>query len=95
LSVEQFQEWVNRRSNLPLAVKGHTFTMRGNNVIVVDGGKFLFEEAQQLVKLLNSNNPLAQLNAALMISERNGSLRVVVLILVALIIVAALFLALR
>lgn len=95
MSVQQFQEWVNRRSNLPLAVKGHTFVLKGDNVIVVDGGKFLYEDAIKVVKLLNSRNLFDQLNANLMIAERNGLLRLIVLALTALIIVGALFLALR
>jgi hypothetical protein len=95
LSEDQFQEWVRRRSQLPLAVRGHSFVLVGDNVIRVDGGKFVYEDALQLVKLLNSSNPLAQINASVMIAERNGTLRVVVVALVAIIIIVALFLALR
>ena len=95
MSEEQFREWVNRRSHLPLAVKGHTFVLKGDNVIVVDGGKFVFEEALDLVKLLNSRSPLAQLNAAVMISERNGFLKLIVIGLIAVIIVAVIVLARR
>ena len=61
----------------------------------MDGGKFLYEDAMKLVKLLNSRNGLDQLNANFMIAERNGMLRLIVLALTALIIVAAIFLALR
>jgi len=95
LSEEQFSEWVNRRSNLPLAVKGHTFVLKGDNVITVDGGKFLYEDALELVKLLNSKSPFNQINATLMIAERNGALRFVVLALVAIIFVVAILLALH
>jgi hypothetical protein len=95
LSEEQFQEWVNRRSDLPLAVKGHAFVLKGNNIISIDGGKFVYEDALELVRLLNSSSPLAQINANIMIAERNGTLRLLVLGLVALIIIVALFLALR
>ena len=95
MSVSQFQEWVNRRSNLPLAVKGHTFVMKGDNVFIVDGGKFIYEDALQLVKLLNSSSPFDQFNASLMIMERNGALRLIVLGLVAVIIVVVIFLARR
>lgn len=95
MSVEQFQEWVNRRSGLPLAVKGHSFVLKGDNVVVVDGGKFLYEDALRVVKLLNSGNPFDQLNASFTIAERNGTLRLVVLALTALIIIVAIFLALR
>jgi len=95
LSEEQFHEWVNRRSALPLAVKGHTFVLKGDNVIMIDGGKFLYEDALELVKLLNSKSPFDQINAVFMISERNGALRVVVMALVAIIIVVVILLALH
>ena len=83
------------RSDMPLAVKGHTFVLKGGNIIRVDGGKFVYEDALQLVKLLNSKNLFDQINATLMISERNGALRVVVLALIAAILVVAILLALH
>jgi hypothetical protein len=95
LSEEQFREWVNRRSHLPLAVKGHTFVQKGDNVIAVDGGKFVYEEALDLVRLLNSRSPFAQINASVMISERNGTLRLVVIGLIAVIAVVVVLLARR
>jgi len=95
LSEEQFREWVRRSSSLPLAVKGHTFTLKGDNVIAVDGGKFVYEEALQLVRLLNSKSPLARINASFMISERNGTLRLVVLGLIAIIVVVVIILVRR
>jgi hypothetical protein len=61
----------------------------------VDGGQFVFEEALQLVRLLNSRSPFAQVNANLMISERNGALRLIILVLVIAIVVVVLFLALN
>jgi len=94
MSEEQFQQWVNRRSNLPLAVKGHTFVLRGDN-IVVDGGKFVYEDAARLVRLLNSRNPFDQMTAGFMIAERDGALRFVVLALGAIILIVAIVLALR
>jgi len=78
-----------------LAVRGHSFYFKGDNLIVVDGGKFVYEDALELVRLLNSKNPMAQLNASVMIAERNGMLRVIVLGLAGLIIIVALFLALH
>ena len=95
MSEDQFREWAHGRSNLPLAVKGHTFVVKGDNVIVVDGGKFLYEDALALVRLLNSKSPFDQINANLMIAERNGALRVVVLALIALIIIIVVLLALH
>lgn len=95
MSEEQFRDWVSRRSNLPLAVRGHTLVLRGDNVIVVDGGKFVYEEALELVRLLNSRSPFAQFNANVMISERNGTLRLIVLGLIAVIVVIVILLARR
>lgn len=95
LSEEQFREWVNRGSHLPLAVKGHSFVLKGDNVITVDGGKFVYEEALELVRLLNSRSPFAQINASVMIAERNGALRLIVLALVAIIIAVVVLLARR
>jgi hypothetical protein len=95
LSEDQFNEWIGRRSRLPLAVKGHTFVLKGDNLITIDGGKFVYEEALQLVKLLNSRNPLSQINASLTIAERNGTLRLIVLALVGIIVVVVLILAER
>ncbi len=95
MSEDQFREWFNRRSHLPLAVKGHTFVFKGDNIVTVDGGRFVFEEALELVKLLNSRSPFAQVNASFMISERNGTLRLVVLGLIAVVIVIVILLARR
>jgi len=95
LSEDQFAEWVNRRSNLPLAVRGHTFVFKGDNVIMVDGGKFLYEDALELVRLVNSKSPFDQVNASLMVAERNGALRLVVLALIAVIFVVVILLALH
>ena len=95
LSEDQFREWVRGRSDLPLAVKGHTFVVKGDNVIMVDGGKFVYEDALALVKLLNSKSPFDQINASLMIAERNGALRLVVLALAAVIIIGVILLALH
>ena len=94
MSEEQFHEWVNRRSNLPLAVKGHTFVLKGDNVISVDGGKFVYEEALDLVKLLNSRGPFGQMSASFMIMERNGALRFIVIGLVAVVVVIVILLSL-
>ena len=93
MSEDEFRDWVNKGSHLPLAVKGHTFVLKGDNVIAVDGGKFVFEEALQLVRLLNSRNPFDQMNATFMIWERNGALRLIVILLVVIIVVAVILLA--
>ena len=80
---------------MPLAVKGHTFTSEKENIIKVDGGTFVYEEALELVRMLNSRNPLDSLNATVVIWERNGTLRLMVLALVAIIIVVVIALARR
>jgi hypothetical protein len=95
MSEDQFQQWINGRSNLPLGVKGHTFVLRGGNIVVVDGGKFVYEDAVRLVRLLNSNNPFDQISANLMIVERNGALRFIALALAAIILIVAIVLAVR
>jgi len=95
MSEEQFREWANRRSRLPLAVKGHSFLLKGDDVVIVDGGRFFYEEALDLVRMLNSRNPIAQLNASVMIWERNGVLRIVVLSLIVLILVVVFLFARR
>ena len=83
MSEDQFFEWANRRSRLPLAVKGHSLRMKGDNIITIDRGQFLYEEALLIVRMLNSRNPIAQMNATLMIWERNGTFRLIALGLIA------------
>ena len=95
MSVEQFDQWYTRRSHLPLAVKGHTFVFKDDDHVVIDGGRFYYEEAMNIVKLLNSNNPLMQISAAFTIAERNGFLRLAVLSIIGIIIIAVLIFALR
>jgi hypothetical protein len=65
------------------------------NIIKVDGGTFVYEEALELVKMLNSRNPLDSINANVVIWERNGVLRLMVLALVAILVVAVIALARR
>jgi hypothetical protein len=95
MSEEQFREWANRRSRLPLAVNGHSFLLKGDDVVIVDGGRFFYEEALQLVRMLNSRNPVAQINANVTIWERNGVLRIIALSLIALILVVVFLFATR
>ena len=80
---------------MPLAVKGHTFVLDKQDTIRVDGGKFVYEEALELVRMLNSRNPFDQINANITIWERNGALRLIVLCLIAVIILAVIALARR
>ncbi len=72
MSEDQFFEWANRRSRLPLAVKGHSLVIKGDNIITIDRGQFLYEEALRIVRMLNSRNPVTQMNATVMIWERKG-----------------------
>ena len=95
MSEAQFTEWVNRRSRFPLAVRGHSLAIKGDNLILIDRGQFVYEEALQIVRMLNSSNPLTQLSANVTIWERNGTLRLIALGLIALIIAVVLLLARR
>jgi hypothetical protein len=62
---------------------------------MVDGGKFIYEEALQLVAMLNSRNPFTQMNASVIIWERNGVIRIIVLALVAIVVGAVIVLVRR
>jgi len=96
VSEDQFRSWARGSGpHAPLAVKGHTFTIEKENIVKVDGGTFVYEEALYLVRMLNSSNPFDHLNATISIWERNGVLRLMVLALVAIIIVAVIALARR
>ncbi len=61
----------------------------------IDGGKFIYEEALQIVMMLNSRNPFTQMNANLVIWERNGVLRLIVLALVVIIVGAVIVIVRR
>jgi hypothetical protein len=90
LSKEEFQMWFKTHSRFPLAIKGHSFAISRDGLVKIDGGKFVYEEALQLVMMLNSKNPLSQVNATVVIWERNGVLRFIVIALLV-IIAAAIF----
>jgi hypothetical protein len=92
---EEFQSWFKTGSRFPLAIKGHTFAMSRDGLVKVDGGKFIYEEALQLVGMLNSRNPFTQLNASLIIWERNGVLRFLVVALLVIVVAAVLVIARR
>jgi len=87
--------WFRTGSRFPIAIKGHTFSVSKEGLVRVDGGKFVYEEALQLVLMLNSKNPLTQINATLVIWERNGTLRFVVVALLVIVAAAVLVLARR
>jgi hypothetical protein len=95
LSKEEFKGWFRTGARFPLAIKGHTFSLSRDGTVKVDGGKFIYEEALQLVGMLNSKNPFTQLNASLIIWERNGILRFVVVALLVIVAVAVLVIARR
>ena len=92
---EEFQSWFKTGSRFPLAIKGHTFALSSDGLVKVDGGKFIYEEALQLVGMLNSRNPFTQLNASLIIWERNGVLRFLVIALLVIVVAAVLVIARR
>ena len=92
---EQFQMWFRSGSRFPLSIKGHSFAVSRDGMVKVDGGKFVYEEALQLALMLNSRNPFTQINATMVIWERNGILRFVVVALVVILAVAVLVIARR
>ena len=92
---EEFQSWFKTGTRFPLAIKGHTFALSRDGLVKVDGGKFIYEEALQLVGMLNSRNPFTQLNASLIIWERNGVLRFLVIALLVIVAGAVLVIARR
>ena len=69
--------------------------MKGDNIITIDGGRFLYEEALLIVRMLNSQNPITQMNATLMIWERNGTFRLIALGLIAIMLVVVFILVRR
>lgn len=94
VSEEQFRIWARGRGpHAPLAVKGHTFSFAKENIVKVDGGLFVYEEALELVRLLNSSNPFDHLSATVTIWERSGVLRLLVLALIAALVIAVIALA--
>jgi hypothetical protein len=95
VSKEQFQSWFKTGSRFPIAIKGHTFSISRDGLVRVDGGKFIYEEALQLVGMLSSKNPFTQLNATMIIWERNGVLRFVVVALLIVVAAAVLVIARR
>jgi hypothetical protein len=95
VSKEEFQHWFKLGSRFPLGIKGHTFAISRDGLVKVDGGKFIYEEALQLVGMLNSRNPFSQLNASLIIWERNGVLRFLVIALLVIVAAAVLVIARR
>ena len=95
MSKEEFQMWFKTGSRFPLAIKGHTFALSRDGMVKVDGGKFVYEEALQLVAMLNSRSPFTQWNAMLVIWERNGAPRFIVIALLVVLTAAVLVIATR
>jgi hypothetical protein len=95
VSKEEFTMWFKTGSRFPLAIKGHTFALSRDGLVKVDGGKFVYEEALQLVLMLNSRNPFTQMNATMVIWERNGVLRFIVIALLVVVAAAVLVIARR
>jgi hypothetical protein len=95
VSKEEFQMWFKTGSRFPLAIKGHTFAISRDGLVKVDGGKFVYEEALQLVMMLHSRSPFTQMNATLVIWERNGALRFIVVALLVIVAAAVLVIARR
>ncbi len=70
-----FQSWMRSRwSKGPFYVKGHRFEKTPDGSIRIDKGQFDLEEAQDIARMLMSQNPILQLTAQVGIWERNGGL---------------------
>lgn len=79
--LEDFELWLKTSFTNAFWFKGHKFEKAEGEGVKVDGGFFTKEEARTLFKMLNSGNPIARLNATLMIWERNGLLTKLIIIL--------------
>jgi hypothetical protein len=94
LSQEEFTVWLRSRYNGPFHIGGHRFEKSGSDNIRIDKGLFSREEATQIYRMLNSNNPFDKVNAFLAILERNGTL-LWVLVVTAFLILALVIIRIR
>jgi len=78
---KEFNLWLKTKFIESFWMKGHRFEKTKTEDIRVDNALFSKEEAVQLFKMLNSQNPFAKLNATLAIWERNGILLKLLLII--------------
>ena len=74
MSQEEFNLWLKSSYSGAFYVAGHKFEKTDEDHIRVDGGVFSKDDAAQLYTLLSSRNPITQINALLVILERNGTL---------------------
>lgn len=74
MSQEEFSVWLRSSHSGAFYVAGHRFEKTETDDVKVDGGLFKRDEAEQLYRLLSARNPMAQINALLLILERNGTL---------------------
>lgn len=91
--VEEFELWLKSGFEGPFRLGPHRFE-RKDGEVRVDGGTFTRQEAKALIEMLTSSNPLLRLSASLVILERNGFLKAL-LILGALILVLLVYLWVR
>jgi len=74
LSQEEFNLWLRSSYSGAFYVSGHKFEKTETEDIRVDNGLFSRDEAALLYRMLASKNPITQINAWLLILERNGML---------------------
>ncbi|MFH0848230.1 MAG: hypothetical protein V1857_01845 [archaeon] len=72
--------WLRSTYSGAFYVAGHRFEKSETDQIQIDNGQFTRDEAAQIYSLLNSKNPLNQINALLAILERSGTLLWVLMI---------------
>ena len=78
--LDDFRSWIRSRDEGPYYIRASVFrkTIRGE--VVIDGGKFDLEEAEQIGEMLLSSNPFSRLYAGVAIWEKNGNLLKAVLV---------------
>lgn len=74
MSQEEFNLWLRSGYSRVFYVAGHRFEKTETDDVKVGGGLFRRDEAEQLYRLLSTRNPIAQINALLLVLERNGTL---------------------
>ncbi len=76
-----FQTWVRSRwAKGPFYIRNHRFDKTPEGLIRIDKGQFDIEEAQDIGRMLLSQNPILNLGAQVGIWERNGGLVKAVLV---------------
>jgi len=91
---EEFEIWLKTKFIKQVWIGGHNFKATRTSDIMIDGALFTESEAKLLCQKLTSKNPISQLNGALLIWERNGTL-VKILFVIALLSLLVVFIIVR